>query len=345
MKAAVFYGKHDVRVEEVTELPMGPRDVRVAVAYCGVCGTDIHIYEGDPGAAPVTPPNILGHEMSGVVTEVGGQVAQVKPGDRVAVDPNEMCGQCFFCRNAKGHFCTHMTGYGTTARGGFAQYLTVPEKQVYKLPNHLPLQNAALSETVSCCVHGIDLCHITAGQTVLVIGAGPIGLIMLQLAKLQGAVHVIVSEPTAQKRELASKLGADRAVDPMKEDLKAILAACPNVDCVIECVGSVRTMAQAIDLAGRAATVMFFGLTPPGAELAIKPYEIFAKELHITASFINPYTFTRAISLLAEEKINVKDILSLELPLDEINRVFNEPACRQEGKVLISMGTPEAQGK
>ena len=342
MKAAVFYGKHDIRVQDVKELALGPHDVRIAVAYCGVCGTDIHIYEGDPGAAPVTPPNILGHEMSGVVTETGAQVTLVKAGDRVAVDPNEMCGQCFYCRNAMGHFCTHMTGYGTTARGGFAEYLTVPEKQVYKIPDHMPLRHAALSETVSCCVHGIDLCNIRAGQTVLVIGAGPIGLIMLQLAKLQGAAHIIVSEPTAQKRELALKLGADRTVDPVQEDPASILTGYPNVDCVIECVGSVRTMTQAVNLAGRGATVMFFGLTPPGAELNIKPYDVFARELHITASFINPYTFTRAIDLLAQEKINVRDIISLTLPLDDILRVFEEPACRQGGKVLIAMG---AEGK
>lgn len=342
MKAAVFYGKHDIRVQEVHELPLGPKDVRIAVAYCGVCGTDIHIYEGDPGAAPVTPPNILGHEMSGIVKEAGPEVTAVKAGDRVAVDPNEMCGQCHFCRNAMGHFCTHMTGYGTTARGGFAQYLTVPEKQVYKLPEQLPLAHAALSETVSCCVHGIDLCKIRPGQTVLVIGAGSIGLIMLQLAKLCGAAHIVVSEPTAQKRELALKLGADKVIDPMNEDPAEALACYPNVDCVIECVGHVKTMAQAVKLAGNGATVMFFGLTPPGAEIAVKPYEVFAKELHITASFINPYTFQRAISLLAEEKINVKDIISLKLPLDEILKVFEEPSCRQGGKVLISIGGDKA---
>ncbi len=339
MKAAVFYGKHSIKVQEMPELPMGPKDVRIAVAYCGVCGTDIHIFEGDPGAAPVTPPNILGHEMSGIVVDAGGDVTRVKIGDRVAVDPNEMCGQCFYCRNAMGHFCTHMTGYGTTARGGFAQYLTVPEKQVYTIPDHLPLRHAALSETVSCCVHGIDLCKIRAGQTVLVLGAGPIGLIMLQLAKLIGAAHIIVSEPTQQKRELALRLGADKAVDPVREDLCSILAGYDNVDCVIECVGSVKTMDQAVKLAGRGATVMFFGLTPPDAGMAIKPYDVFARELHITASFINPYTFTRAISLLAEKKINVQDIISLELPLDDMLKVFEEPACRQGGKVLITMGT------
>lgn len=337
MKAAVFHGKHTVRVEEVQELPLTSYDVRIAIAYCGVCGTDIHIYEGDPGAAPVTPPNVLGHEMSGVVVATGDKVTQVKPGDRVAVDPNEMCGQCFYCRNAMGHFCTHMIGYGTTARGGFAEFLTVPEKQVYQIPDSMPLTHAALTETVSCCVHGIDLCRINAGQTVLVIGAGPIGLIMLQLAKLRGAAQIIVSEPTEQKRELALKLGADKAVDPTQEDLSNALAAYSNIDCVIECVGSARTMSQAVALAGRGATVMFFGLTPPETEIAIKPYEVFAKELHLTASFINPYTFTRAISLLAEKKINVEDIISVTLPLKDMCRVFEEPALRQGGKVLIAI--------
>lgn len=339
MKAAIYEGVGKVRVGEVEELSLGPCDVRVAVAYCGVCGTDLHIFEGQPGAADVVPPQILGHEMSGVVTQVGAGVRSVRPGMRVAVDPNQMCGACDFCRMGKGHFCTHMKGYGTTSRGGFAQALTVPEQQVYPIPDGLSLRHAALSETVSCCVHGIDLCGISAGDSVLVLGGGPIGLLMLQLARLQGAARVYLTEPEAGKREAALQLGAARVFDPTREELRKVMEELgENLDCVIECVGRAETMSQAVALAGKGATVMFFGLTPPDAEISVKPYQVFARELNLTASFINPYTFSRAIALLSEKRLDVESLLAHELPLEEITRAFTEPQLRKDGKILICIG-------
>jgi len=338
MKAAVYYGRHDLRVTEVDQGPVGDNQVRVNVKYCGVCGTDIHIYEGEGGSAPVTPPLIIGHEFSGVVTEVGKNVKSVKVGDRVSVDPNDMCGECYFCRNGQAHFCTNSVGIGTTYPGGFAEYVTVREKQVYKIPDHLPFETAALVETVSCCLHGIDLCDIRAGTTVFIIGAGPIGLLMLQLAKMAGGGKIIVSEIVPEKRQLALKYGANVVIDPSVEDIGEVLKANSDcVGCVIECAGTTRTVEQAIKYAGRGATVMLFGLVAPEAEVAIKPYEVFRKELKITASFINPYTFGRAIEVLALGKVKVDDIITDIIPLDEINKVFEDASYRRRGKVLIKI--------
>ena len=199
MKSAVFYGKHDLRVEESAKPAVGKRDVLINVKACGVCGTDVHIYEGDKGAADVTPPTILGHEFAGVVEAVGSDVAGFKPGDRVCIDPNHPCGCCEPCRDGINHYCEHMTGYGTTVNGGFAEYCSVDMQQVYKLGDHTSFEQGAMTEPVACCLHGIDMCNIKPGSTVVVIGGGMIGLLMMQLAKNAGATKVVLLEPGLTK--------------------------------------------------------------------------------------------------------------------------------------------------
>lgn len=336
MKAAVYFGKNDVRVVDIDKPGCGPREVRIAVKYCGVCGTDLHIFHGDGGAAPVPVGTVIGHEFSGVVDAVGDEVSGFKVGDRVSADPNDVCGECYFCQNGKAHFCTHMKGYGTTYPGGFAEFVTVPQKQVYHLPQGLDFKTGSQCETTSCCVNGIDLCHIKAGQTVLVIGAGPIGLMMLQLARQGGAGKVIVSELVEEKRNLALKLGADVAVDPQREDLKAVIARqCENLDCVIEAAGTPFTQAQAIEVAGNTCTVMLFGLVPPQTEIPLKTFRVFNRELKITSSFINPYTFSRAIQLLAQRRVVLDEVITDIVPLADIGQVFTDASYRKRGKILI----------
>ncbi len=338
MKAAVFYGKHDLRVVDVPIPEPGPHEVRVKIAYCGVCGTDLHIFHGDGGAVPVPNGTILGHEFSGVIDQVGSEVELFKVGDRVSVDPNDWCGECYFCKNGKAHFCTQMKGYGTTFPGGFAEYACVPEKQTYLLPDTLDLKFASQCETISCCVNGIDLARIKPGSNVLVLGAGPIGLMMIQLARSSGAGKIVVSELVAQKRELAIKLGADIAVDPQAQDLQAVLReAFENTDCVIEAAGTPTTQRQAIVLAGKGATVMLFGLVPPETEIPLKTFEVFNREISITSSFINPYTFTRAIRLLAQRRVVLDDIISDVIALPNITEVFTNPEYRKRSKVLIEI--------
>jgi len=339
MKAAVYHQKHDLKVEEVPVREPKGNEVLIRIKYCGVCGTDLHIYNGDDGSAPVTPPLIPGHEFSGVVEKVGSEVKTIKVGDRVSADPNDMCGECYFCRNGREHFCRNHIGIGTTLDGAFAEYMTIREKQVYPFSDRLSFEEAAMAEPVSCCLHAIDLCGIEVGDTVLVIGGGPIGLIMLQLARQAGAAQVILSEPVAEKRELAKRLGADLVVDPVNENLEEILkGCCENVDQVIECVGNPKTEVQAIECAGRGAVVMLFGLTDPGAEINIKPYQLFKKELKLTASFINPYTFERALKLLESGRIDVRSIITDIVSLDEIGKVFSDSAYRRRGKVMIRIG-------
>jgi L-iditol 2-dehydrogenase len=339
MKAAVYYKKNDVRVVDIPMPDVGDYDVRIAVKYCGVCGTDLHIYHGDGGASPVPEGTVIGHEFSGVVDAVGAKVVNFKPGDRVSADPNETCGECYYCKNGKAHFCTDMKGYGTTYPGGFAEYAVVPEKQVYHLPEGLSFEAGSQSETLSCCINGIDLCNLRAGANVLIIGAGSIGLMMLQLARMSGAGKLIVSELVPEKQALAKKLGADLVIDPTKEDLhEALAAACENLDCVIEAAGTPFTTKQAIEVAGNCCTVMLFGLVPPETEISIRPFSIFQRELTIVSSFINPYTFTRSVRLLGQRRVVMDDIITDIVPLDEIGRVFTDESFRKRGKVLIKIG-------
>ncbi len=337
MKAAVFHGKDILRVEDVAQRDPGPGEVEIRIHACGVCGTDLHIYEGAEGAAKCDPPTILGHEFSGVISKTGPGVKAVKVGDRVCVDPNDMCGECFFCRNGKGHFCENMVGSGTTTDGGFAEYCTVREKQVYKIGDNLSFEEGAMAEPIACCLHGMDLTGVKIGDTVLLIGGGTIGLIMLQLAKLSGASTLIVVEPVKAKREMAMKLGADLTIDPYADKIEDVLAehGISHIDAAIECVGLKNTMSDAIRLAGRGGTAMLFGLTSPSSEIPLMPFDIFRREVTIKASFINPYTQKRAILLLNSGKINVRELITDKVKLEDINTVFEDSRFRSRGKIII----------
>ena len=338
MKSAVFYGKHDLRVEEHEMPKVGPKDVLIQVKACGVCGTDVHIYEGDKGAAEVTPPTILGHEFSGVIAEVGSEVTNYKAGDRVCIDPNCYCGACEPCRNGVVHYCEHMIGYGTTVNGGFAEYCAVNERQVYKLGDNTSFEQGAMTEPVACCLHGMDMCEIRPGHQVVVIGGGMIGLLMLQLSRLAGAANVALLEPVESKREVGKKLGADICIDPIHEDVKARLKeeGMTWVNTVIECVGRPSTIEQAIDIAGNKAVVMMFGLTKPDETISVKPFEIFRKELVLKASYINPYTQKRALDLIDSGRLDVSSMVYEVADLDELADILSNPELRAKGKYIIS---------
>ncbi|MDR1043008.1 MAG: zinc-dependent alcohol dehydrogenase family protein [Clostridiales Family XIII bacterium] len=336
MKAIVYHGKKNLSVEEVDIPAIGPDEVLIRVKYCGICGTDIHIYNGDGGSYDVEAPRILGHEFSGFVESVGPLVTSVKVGDLVSVDPNAMCGECYFCKAGKAHFCTKALAYGVTANGGFAEYAAARESAVYKYKDGVDPLAAAATEPLSCCLHGIDLCGVKAGDEVVVIGGGPIGMTMLQLAKSSGVSKAILIEPVASKRALAKKLGADIALDPTQTDIAAYLGEhCNNVDLVIECVGNPAIIEDAISWAGMGATVMMFGLTGPDAKIAVKPDDIFKKELKLTSSFINPYAFGRAVALIESGNINVASLVGAIVGLDEAIEAFEDSSLRSGGKVLV----------
>ena len=338
MKSAVFYGRHDLRVEESPMPKVGPEDVLIQVKACGVCGTDVHIYEGDKGAAEVTPPTILGHEFSGVVAEVGENVTGYKPGDRVCIDPNCYCGKCDFCRGGIAHFCTDMIGYGTTVNGGFAEYCSVNQRQVYKLGDHTTFEQGAMTEPVACCLHGIDRAQIRTGDTVLVIGGGAIGLLMVQLAKLSGASQVLLSEPVQTRREIGLQLGANAAIDPIHEDLTArirALTGMDGVDVVIECVGNTIATAQALSATKRGTTVLLFSVPKSGTTHPLSLEDVYQKELTIVGSIINPDTHQRAVDLINRGRIQLAPILTHRFPIERLKDAILMQMSSESLKVLV----------
>jgi L-iditol 2-dehydrogenase len=309
MLRCVYHGPGRIRLESRETPRPGRGEVLLEVKACGICGTDMHIVDGE---FPATPGIALGHEYAGVVCEVGEGVADVGPGDHVAVDPNIACGGCPSCQRGDVHLCDHLQALGVTRDGGFAQLSLLPVAQAYRVPSQLAFEACALAEPLSCCLHGLDLAGVRAGDRVLVIGAGPIGLLMTQLVRGSGAALVAVTEPTEAKRKLAVELGADQAIDPSVGDLAVSCRdVAPNgFDVVLECVGRPATAAQAPGLARRGGTVVWFGVNPPGATVPVEPYLVYRNELTIRAAFINPHTFGRAVALLAQGRIRTAPLIS-----------------------------------
>lgn len=339
MKAGVFYGKESLIIEDLKMPQPNDDEIVIKVMACGICGTDIHIFDGDEGAASTPKGTVLGHELSGIVTEIGKNVKNVNVGDRVCVDPNKLCGSCYWCRNAIGHFCENMVGIGTTVNGGFAQYCKIPKSQAYKFSDSLSFSEAAMTEPVACCLHGIDLCDIKTDDTVLIIGGGMIGMIMIQLARVSGAAKIIVIETQEDKRSILTRLGADLVINPINEDVSKLLSEndIERVSKVIECVGKTATMEQAIKLAGKKATVMLFGLTAPNDEIRIKPFEVFKKELTIKASYINPYTQKRALEMIESGRIDVSSMIYEKIPLEKLPVVLADKELRRKGKFIVTL--------
>ncbi len=336
MKAAVFYGKGDIRLDPDYPTPVpGDGEVLIRVKACGVCGTDLHIFSGAQGATDCNPPVILGHELSGIVTSVGSAVTRVKPGDHVTVNPNISCEACAQCRRGNPHFCDNMTATGVNHDGGFAEYCKVLEKQVFVIPDSVPFEHAAMCEPVSCCLHGIDLCGIQAGDTVMIVGGGTIGMMMLQLARMSGAVRTVLLEVNESRFPLAKTLGADLTLNPLKDDVEARLSenGLTDIRVVIECVGRAETVQSAVRYAGKAATVMIFGLTDPDCAVPYKPFEAFKKELTIKTSFVNPNTQGRAADIITSGRLQLEPLIDKRVALDDIGQAFG-PGARN-GKVIV----------
>ncbi|MCL2368025.1 MAG: zinc-dependent alcohol dehydrogenase family protein [Oscillospiraceae bacterium] len=338
MKSAVLYAARDLRIEERDVPTAGAGELLIKVMASGVCGTDVHIYEGDKGSAEVSFPIVLGHEYAGIVEQVGVGVQGFQVGDRVCVDPNVLCGHCYYCLAGLGHFCENMTVSGIMLDGGFGQYAVVPARAAYKLADTVSFEAGAMAEPLACCLHAIDMCNLTQGDTVVVMGGGLIGLLMVQLANLAGAAQVVLIEPSAAKRAFGAKLGADLCIDPMAEDVKAAIeqAGISRVNAVIECVGKPQTIELAIEIAGKKSVVMMFGLTKPDETVSILPFEIFRKEVEIKSSFINPYTIGRAVSLINTGKIDVTSMIAEIVPLERLDEVITDENLRSRGKFVVA---------
>ena len=337
MKGAFFLGNREFEVRDMEKRPLAADEVRIRVMACGVCGTDVHIYHGEAGSAEVTPV-VLGHEYAGIVEEVGADVKGLVPGDHVAVDPNIYCGACTPCRDGKKQFCEHLQALGVTRDGGFAQYSAAPAAQCFKLAPELPFEAGAMAEPLACCLHGIDAAGIRRGSTGCVIGGGAIGLLMVQRARFSGAAKVILSEPVELRRSAGLSVGADLAVDPLREDLSARVreaAGKSGADVVIECVGNTAATRSAFEAAGFGATVLLFSVPAPTATVPLPLFDVYKKELAIRGSFINPDTHLRAVELLSAGRINVEPLITHTFGIGEMEQAIKMQMGGESIKVMV----------
>lgn len=315
MRAARLIEPGRMAVVEVPKPVPGPGDLLVRVEACGICGSDRHMFRGEyPTAWPVT----LGHEFAGLVEAVGPGVSGFAPGDRVTGDPNIACGQCRACRDNRPNLCENLTAIGVQRDGGFAEYVLVPAGQAARLPAGLDPLHGAFCEPVSCCLHAIDVARIPRGGSVLILGGGVIGLLMVQLALLVGAGTVVLATRQAPRRQLALELGATHAVDPAGGDA-AFAAALPRgADVVIECAGVPETFEQSLRLARRGGAVVVFGVVAQGAEATVLPFDLLTRELRIESAWLNPLTVPRAAELIASGALALDRLITRRISLDDV---------------------------
>jgi len=332
MKAAILEAVKKISYREDYPMPViGDGEVLIKVEACGICATDVKLYKGEyTGRLPV----ITGHEFTGLVEKTGKDVQNIKPGDRVVVDPNESCCACEYCNTARSTFCSTMAAYGVYTNGGFAEYSKANERGVYKIPDTMPAEIACFVEPVSCAVHGVDRAHIKTGDIVAIIGAGTMGQILIQLVKNSGASQIIHIDTLAWKLAISLQHGATDVVDAKNEDAYEKVMALTGgkgADVVFEAVGSTAVFETAMKLAARGGTVVQFGFAAEGAEAKIIPFDVLSKELTIVGSWLNPYTFARTIKLLASGKVKVDHLITDRLPVKDLEKGLHKAMDRPDG--------------
>jgi D-arabinitol dehydrogenase (NADP+) len=308
METIVIQKPKEIRLVERDIPEPAPGEVLIQVMASGICGTDIHIYNGEYlGAYPVIP----GHEFSGVVVSIGSQITRFKIGDRVSVEPNIACDNCVHCLNNRQNFCLNWQALGVTLPGGMEQYVAAPEKAVFSIED-LPFEVGAFVEPLSCVVHGVERAKVRLADRVAILGGGPIGNLILQMARMQGAAQVSVLENNPGRADLARQMGADFVFFRM-EDLQL-----DAYDVVIDATGVLPVMNRAIDFVRNGGTVLLFGVPPSGKNLEIEAFKIFRKGLTLVSSYTSVRNSFQAVNLLRSGQIKVKPLISHLLPLREM---------------------------
>ncbi len=328
MKAAVWYGKEDVRIEDVPVPGVGAGQVKVKIAACGVCGSDLHEYYSGPFVIPSRPhpltgrsggPLILGHEFSGEVTEVGEGVQGVAVGERVTVNPLIYCGRCHYCLKGEHIMCTKLGTVGFAWDGAFAEHVVVPSYGVLKLPDTVTDEMGATIEPLAVAIHAVNRSGMKTGDNVAIIGAGPIGLFVLQACKAAGAGHVYVVEPMKARLDTAARTGAHAVFDPTAVDAGREIAGLTGglrADIAFDCVGNQASFDTAVKVTGRRAKICVVGL-------ALKPIQVpfirlWGHEKQIRFSSGYQDEFSTAIAYLEDGRVRVDDLITGHISLDDL---------------------------
>ena len=329
MKAAVFYGAKDIRVEQIAEPgDLGPNDVRLKPQYCGICGTDLHEYAMGPIVIPSTPhslngsvlPQVLGHEFSAEILEVGAAVKHVSTGDRVSVMPLLYCGECYYCRRGLNHLCQSMACVGLSFQwGGIAEQAIVPATHVNKLHDNMSMRAGALVEPTAVAAYGVDRAGVRPGDTILVTGAGPIGALASIYAAHLGA-KVFVSEINPYRQKMIESLGVATLFDPSMTDVVEEIKAATGgigVDQVIECSGNERALQTALSAVRKHGTISQTGLhTRPAS---IDPMILSEHDITLVGTWCYPVTdWPRIIDLIGRVGLPVEKVVTKDIDIEDI---------------------------
>ena len=337
MRAAALTEVGEMQVQERERPTVADDEVLVEVGACGVCMTDFHMYHG---SFAVETPLVLGHESAGTVVEVGGDVTRFQSGDRVAMNPIVPCNECSACKRGQTNLCENNTSIGgageTILDGAFAEYVRVPASNVEDVGD-LSFREAALAEPLGCCVHGVERIDIGQGDSVALIGAGPIGLLLLQTLRNRGASPIAVSEIDPDRRELAADLGADVVVDPTAVDpVEEIRDEIGPVDAGIEVVGKPTTIEQAFAMTEKGGNTLIFGVPDQEATIEVNPFDVYFQEIDLRGTFaLTQESFERAVTLLRGGRIDAEALITEEIDLDDIESAFDRMANAEGLKKIV----------
>jgi 2-desacetyl-2-hydroxyethyl bacteriochlorophyllide A dehydrogenase len=301
--------------------------VVVEVAACGLCGTDLHILQGE--FAP-SLPLVPGHEFAGEIVAVGGEVSGLAAGDRVAVDPSLYCYECRYCRTGHNNLCERWAAIGVTAPGGAAQYAAAPAANCVKLPEHIRTQDAALIEPLSCAVRGYDVLKSQLGSHVLIYGSGTMGLMMLELAKRTGAASVDMLDLNEQRLDTARRLGCSAAAATADE-----LDRPQGWDLVVDATGNAAAIQDGLGRVAKAGTFLQFGVSDYATTATIEPYKIYNQEITITGSMAVLHSYERAAELFAGGVLDPEIFISDRLPLEEYPGALERFAAGIGRKIIV----------
>ena len=334
---------------EIAELPVpsaGPGDVLLRVEACGICGSDVHGYDGSSGRR--IPPIVMGHEAAGTVAAMGDGVRGYAVGDRVTFDSTVYCGECAYCRRGEINLCNNRQVIGVSCgdyrrHGAFAEFVAVPQRILYPLPETISFAEAAMLEAVSVALHAVRVSGAKGGETALVIGAGMIGLLTLQAARAAGCARVFIADVDATRLELARQVGADEALLCSGAELAGEvlrLTGGQGVDLAYEAVGRNETVAAAIDSTRKGGTVTLIGNIAPEVTLPLQ--KVVTRQLRLQGSCASAGEYPQAIELIANGKMQVKPLITAVASLEEGPRWFERLHAREPNLMKVIL-TPGAQ--
>jgi len=343
VKAAILHGREHIQIEDIAPPPLKPGEVRVRIEAALTCGTDLKVFKRGYHAKMIVPPAVFGHELAGVILELGSGVLALgwKIGERVAVANSAPCGECFFCQNHQENLCEDLL----FLNGAYAEAIVVParfvRKNLLRLKPETDFRDAALIEPLACVVQGVEDTKLRAGQNVLVIGAGPIGLMFVALAKNLGG-NVTVAGRRAARLEAAHRLGAGQVIDVGDGGelvAKVNKATESNFDAVIEAVGKPETWEAAVQLVRKGGTVNFFGGCPSGTKVSLDTESIHYSHLTLLATFHHtPHVIRRALEFIEAGVIRARDFVDGECPLSQLPELFKSMAAGNHAiKTLIKV--------